>query len=465
MNTSTAPSLAALYGRFSQALEWADLPEPVQGMTLDLVADWIANAAAGFSSDMGQALYRAGMAQNGPAVLVGNRERVNPFCAALVNGGASHALEFDDAYRAGLFHPGAPVISSAWAAAGLGRVSGSRFLSAVAAGYEVSMRLAQAVNPGHNKIWHTTGTVGTFGAAVSAAHCLGLTAEQHTGALGLAGTQAAGVWEILPDTPGAKGLHAGKAAQAGLLAATLARQDLFGPASIFEGNRGFFKAAAIQNVDMKICCQDLARDFLILKTTIKAYPVCGHTMTAIEAALKLGARVKSLADIARIKVRVHPVSFGIAGNPDPGNGSEARFSIAYCVAAALVWQRITQDQFCPQALGNPDVSALMSKTTVVSDKDMVHPEGFRPAQVCLDFTDGTNVSETAVCRKGDPENPMTGDELKAKFLGLVKDVWDPKTGQAVYEAIRNLPEHNDFNQWADQTFPLVSIQNQSQVLS
>ncbi|WP_022665380.1 MmgE/PrpD family protein [Desulfospira joergensenii] len=460
MKNSDGKPLAVLYGQFSQNLGWTDLPGSVRETALDLVADWIANAAAGFSSKIGKALYKAGLIRGGRALLLGSLERVDPFCAALVNGGASHALEFDDAFRAGLYHPGAPVISAAWAAACQNRISGRRFLTAVVAGYEVSMRLAEAVNPGHNTVWHTTGTIGSFGAAVSAAHCMGASADQHTGALGLAGTQAAGLWEILPDSPQAKGLHAGKAAASGLLAARLARQDLFGPSTIFEGNRGFFSAAAREGVDMDTCRQGLGQDFWMPKTTIKAYPVCGHAMTAIESALKLAGQIRSPKDIKKIEVRAHPVSFGIAGNPNPGNGLEARFSIAYCVVAALLRHRITLDEFSPAALENEDVTRLMAKTTVISDDVLVHPEGFRPARVCLTLADGTILSETKACRKGDPENPMTGNELKAKFIGLVKDVWGRETGQDVYESVRSLQECDDFSLWTKKTFESKQKTNQ-----
>lgn len=233
--------LTEQYAAFMTRLGWSGLPDDVRDYALDLIADWTANAAAGFDSPIGQIFWRLSKYGSGQdhSVVLGNLQTVDPLSAALINGAASHAVEFDDTHRGGLYHPGSPVIAAAWAAGGIQDISGQQFICAVVAGYEISMRLAAAINPEHYKIWHTTGTVGAIGAAASAGYCLALSSGQITGALGLAGTQAAGLWEILPDAPQAKGLHTGKAAHSGVLSALLAREGLSGPASILEGERGF----------------------------------------------------------------------------------------------------------------------------------------------------------------------------------------------------------------------------------
>ena len=443
------------YGRFIDTLCWSDLPCDVQEKTLDLVSDWIANAAAGFDSKMGKALLSFVPLQKGKGTsfILGNLQEADPLSAALINGAASHALEFDDTYRSGLFHPGAPVISASWAAVGIKNPSGSRFLSSVAAGYEISMRLADTVNPAHNQKWHTTGTVGTFGAAASASLCMGLSAVQAAGALGLAGTQASGLWEILPDFPEAKGLHAGKAAQSGLLAALLAKQDVFGPSTIFEGSRGFFNAMVSEHVNIKTCCEGLGDEWRLTRTTIKAYPVCGHTMTSIEAALKL-AKGLNFDEIEKIEVRVHPVSLGIAGNPAPKTELEAKFSIAFCVALALAKRKVTMKEFSAEALSDPTILILISKIGLVADDSLGGTESQRPAKVSLKFCNGRVRSETAKIRKGDPENPLTGQEQKSKFLILVDDVWGRKMGETVFGAVRQLHQYDDFNTWLNENiFP------------
>lgn len=449
-------SIGQKYAKFTANLCWSDIPRDVQEKTLDLVTDWIGNAAAGFDSRIGQALFSlvpghqvSGRELKDGTVLLGNLQVVEPLQGALVNGGASHALEFDDAYRRGLYHPGAPVISAAWAGAGIGNTSGRSFLSSVAAGYEISMRLARAINPVHNKIFHTTGTVGTFGAAASASHCLGLNLPQTTGALGLAGTQASGLWEILPDFPQAKGLHAGKAAQSGLLGALLAKQGIWGPPGIFEGERGFFNGMVAGQTHLETCCEGLKDQWLLNETTIKAYPVCGHTMTAIEAALRL-AKALDIEAIREIEIRAHPVSAGIAGNPAPKTDLQAKFSIAFCVAIALARGRVTLGEFSSETLSDPSIQCLLSKTRLVPDDDLCRDKGLRPARVSLKFSNGRILSETAKIRKGDPENPLTGGEIKRKFTQLVDPVWGQETGEKIFNAIRLLPRYENFNAWLNE---------------
>ncbi len=227
-------TLAERYAQFSSRLAWCDVPDDVRVIALELFADWFANAVAGYDSPLNRALLDLAPAV-GSAVRIGDLQATDPLSAALINASASHAHEFDDSYRAGLYHPGAPVQGAAFSAACLSGASGTDLLCGMVAGYEISLRLAAAINPAHYKVWHTTGTVGAFGAAAAAACILGLAAGQSVNAFGLAGTQAAGLWEVLPDAPLAKNLHPAKAAHSGLLAALLAQRGIHGPASIFEG--------------------------------------------------------------------------------------------------------------------------------------------------------------------------------------------------------------------------------------
>lgn len=446
--TPCPDTLGLAYGRFIRDLRWETLPGPVREKVLDLVADWIANAVAGYGSDIATALAAQSPESSGGCggVVTGGRTVCPPLQAALVNGAACHALEFDDTYRKGLYHPGAPVISAAWSAAGTTALPGARFLAGVVAGYEVSMRLADAVNPAHNRKWHTTGTVGTFGAAAGAASCLGLDAPSAAGALGLAGTQASGLWEILPDAPGAKGIHAGKAAQSGLLSALLSRQGIWGPASIFEGDRGFFSAMVDRDIAPDTCLSGLGHEWRLLQTTIKAYPVCGHTMTAVEAALALSRDLEP-DRISRIEIRAHPVSAGIAGNPSPKTGLEAKFSIAFCVALALAKKQVTMSEFSPDLMTDPAILSLLSRTTLVRDQGLGRVKGQRPAKVTVWLADGSLRSETAHTRKGDPENPMARPEIRQKFTDLTAPAWRPGQAGAVFDAVYELPECRDFTAW------------------
>jgi 2-methylcitrate dehydratase PrpD len=457
-------TLAEQYARFVSRLEWARLPSEVRHISLELFADWFANAAAGFGSPMGQALGSLAPDYDGPgrAVRVGDLQPAEPLWAALVNAGAAHALEFDDSFRAGLYHPGAPTISTAFSAACRAEAPGIVLLTALVAGYEVSLRLATAVNPAHYRLWHTTGTVGAFGATAAAACALGLAPGETAGAFGLGGTQAAGLWEVLPDAPLAKNLHPAKAAHAGLLAALLARNGIEGPRTIFEGPRGFFAATVPEPVDVKKCTAGLGEEWLTVATTFKAYPVCGHAMTPIEACLVLHGQA-ALAAVEEVEVRAHPVSLQVAGQPFPTDEAQAKFSIPYCVAVALLKGRVGQQEFSSQLIGSREIRDLLGRIRLVPDDGMTTVPGRRPARVTLRLAGGKTLTAMAEVRKGDPELPLTGDEKREKFLKLAGPVWDRGSAERIFAAIGGLPEAPNVQKWAEGLRAFVELKPNQQV--
>lgn len=441
-------TLAQHFACFGSGLCFENLPDTVRKKVVDLVADWIANAAAGVDSPIGRALYS--LIRTGPSgsssLIAGTLETADLLSAAMVNAGACHYMEFDDTYRAGLYHPGAPVISAAWAAAGAADISGRSFLTAVVAGYEISQRIARAINPEHYRYWHTTGTVGALGAAAASAKCLSLSSDKTVWALGLSGTQSAGLWEVLPQSPLAKNLHPAKAAHAGVLAALLAAQGISGPDSILEGDRGFFAATVSKKVDPHACMADLGQKWLILDTTIKAYPVCGHAMTPIEAGLKIHSRIDGAA-IKEVEVRAHPVSVQVAGNPNPRTPHQAKFSIPFCVSLALLKGHVTRDLFSDEAFLPPGIADLMSRVRVISDHEMTKFADKRPARVTVRLISGDEFEETATHRKGDPENPLSDQEKMEKFLNLTQTVWGSEVSRTMYQQIESLPQVENMREW------------------
>ncbi|MDR2625931.1 MAG: MmgE/PrpD family protein [Zoogloeaceae bacterium] len=439
-------TLAEHYAQFASRLAWRDLPGSVGAIALELFADWLSNAAAGYASPLARAL-RDMVPVTGQAMRLGDLQAAEPLPAALINASAAHALEFDDSYRAGLYHPGAPVISAAFSAACLAGATGADLLCGLVAGYELSLRLAAAINPAHYGIWHTTGTVGAFGATAAAAHILGLSPEQTASALGLAGTQAAGLWEVLPDSPQAKNLHPAKAAHSGLLAALLAQCGIDGPKTIFEGKRGFFAATVPVPVDLEQCRAGLGKEWLTPETTFKAYPVCGHTMTPIEAAFLLAGRV-NISEIEAIEVRAHPVSLRIASNPDPSDAAQAKFSIPYCVAAALCRGCVGLEEFTPETMNDPLIRRLLGRTTLVADDTLGRVPGQRPARIAVRLARGETLSAQADVRKGDPERPMTGAEKREKCLRLIASTWGRESAENIFAAVSALPEARNIAVWA-----------------
>jgi len=423
-------------------------PEAVR-RAVELVLDWLGNAAAGARSPIGRALtdMASRYGGRGSAHRVADFSVFDPLTAALVNAGCSHSLEFDDTHAPTLFHPGSPVISAALAMAEDGKAGGKDFLAGVFAGYEVSMRLAACVNPSHYRLWHTTGTIGTFGAAVAACRTANLDPPAVANAIGLAGTQAAGLWEVLPHAPSAKNLHPGKAAQGGLLAALLAKRGIEGPPTILEGARGFFRAMVPDAPKTEALLEDFGRKWRLLETTTKAYPICGHAMTPVEAALIMKKEVDP-GQLEEITIFTNSTALRVAGSSNPGSEYQAKFSIPYCAAAALVFGQITQKEFGAEAMGDPRVRALMGRIRIQVDE--AFDRGFdrgRPARIEAITKDGRKVATEASCRRGDPQNPLSHEEIRDKFHGLAGSVWNRETLDAVWSRGDRLTDIENMETW------------------
>ena len=290
--------------------------------------------------------------------------------AALANGVAAHVLELDDIHKGSTVHAAAPVVSAALAVAEREGASGAAFMRAVALGYEAALRVGEAVNPSHYRHWHPTGTAATFGAAVAAGSLLGLDERQMLDALGSAGTQAAGLWEFNASGAMSKTLHAGKAAMNGVLSADLARLGFTGAPTILEGPRGFFRATAAQSDPSRIT-EGLGEVWKVSENGYKLYACCGHTHTAIDAALDLRAArgwdaAQVLANVRTIRLETYGPGWEIVSELNPTTPYQAKFSLAYVVCAALLEGAVGLEQFTPERFSErgvqePEVAALLTR--------------------------------------------------------------------------------------------------------
>lgn len=347
--------------------------------------------------------------------------------AALINGAASHAVEFDDIYRDAGYHPGSPVISAALAAAQATGASGETFLRGVIVGYEVSTRIGEAVMPSHYRYWHTTGTVGSFGAAAAVATILGCTREQFMHALATVGTFAAGLKQAFLSQAMSKPLHGGHAADAGALAALAASKGVTGALDILEGASGFGAAMSV-DPDWEKATRGLGADYHIVRMTFKNHGCCGHTFPSIDGALHLKAQHGfTHREIAKIRLATYKAGLDIIDNAKPEGEYQAKFSLQYVVAHALVHGSVRLNAFLPERLQDADVRALMQKVECVADPGLSkgYP-GQRAAQVEIETVDGRRFAHFQPTRKGDPEMPLSDGELDDKFLELAM----PVTGEA-----------------------------------
>jgi 2-methylcitrate dehydratase PrpD len=343
--------------------------------------------------------------------------------AAVINGAASHAVEFDDIWRNAVYHPASPTISAALAAAQSQGVNGEQFLRGVIVGYEVSTRIGEAIMPSHYKYWHTTGTVGTLGAAAAVATILRCNREQFMNAIGNAGTFAAGLQQAFRSEAMGKPLHGGHAAEAGALAALGAWKGVTGVHDILEGEVGLGAAMSVKP-DWSKATRELGTDYHITRVTFKNHGCCGHTFAALDAILELKRKHGfSHKDVRRVRIATYQGGLDIIDNASPEGGYQAKFSMQYTAAHALVYGSVRLDAFGPDRLGNPDVQALIKKVECVADPEMskAFPRQ-RAARVEIELADGRKVMHFQDTRKGDPELPLSDEELNDKYLELAAPV-------------------------------------------
>lgn len=426
---------------FVAAAGYADLPSAVVEDAKRAVLDWLGSALAGsleLPARMAQQ-YVAGLGVSSEATVFSGR-RSSASGAALANGVAAHILEFDDIHKTSTVHAAAPVISAALAVAEREHANGQAFLLAVALGYEAALRIGEAVNPSHYRYWHPTGTAATFGAAAAAGSLMRLTAEQMRDALGSAGTQAAGLWEFNADGAMSKHLHPGKAAFNGILAADLARLGFTGATRILEGERGFFRAMSAAYDETRIT-DGLGETWKISENCYKLHSCCGHTHTAIDMALEL--RGHSMGP-RHVLIETYGPGYEIVKELAPRTPYQAKFSIAYCVAVALLDGCVGLEQFSEERLRDPAIAALLERTRVVVAEDLTakYPAAW-PTRVTLTLADGETLSAASDYPRGNPENPVSTAHLEDKFRSLVIPRFGAGTAERAIEAVQLLETCDD----------------------
>lgn len=421
---------------------YGDLPAEVIGDTQRSVLDWLGSALAGVMEPparMAQrVIARLGASDEATVFTAGRSSAAG---AALANGVASHILELDDIHKGSTVHAAAPIIPAALAVAEREHADGRSFLLAVAVGYEAALRIGEAVNPSHYRYWHPTGTAATFGAAAAAGSLLKLSGDRMLDALGTAGTQAAGLWEFNADGAMSKHLHPGKAAFNGILAADLAREGFTGATRILEGARGFFQAMS-ESHDASRITVGLGSRWKIRENCYKLHACCGHTHSAIDIALDLRraggwSAAEVLEHVAAIHIETYGPGFEIVRNPAPATPYQAKFSIAYCVAAALLEGRVGLEQFGGTRERTHNALLERIRVTVADDLTAKYPAAW-PARLTITFQDGTAVTQSADYPRGNPENPVSTRALEEKFRSLVDPVFGSATAHRALDAWRSL---------------------------
>jgi len=331
----------------------------------------------------------------------------------------------DDLHRASVVHPGCVVVPAVFALADETGVAGLEFLRAVLQGFEATCRVGMAVGQEHYRIWHSTATCGPFGSAMAASCLMGLDEDACVDALGNAGTQAAGLWQFLDTGAMSKHLHAGRGAEAGVVAAELAALGFSGPPQILEGQRGLF-AAACPDADPAALLAGPEQPWQLHETSIKPWPCCRHTHPAIDAALELSGQIDP-ALIETIVVETYQAALDICDRPAPDSVYEAKFSLQHCVVAALNIGRLDFGVFEKQP--RTDLADCRDRVSLRASEPYVsaYPKDWGAA-VSLTMADGTHLSAVRSHCKGDPEDCLSVDEMrdKARMLFEFGDVGEPE---------------------------------------
>ncbi|MFS8978590.1 MmgE/PrpD family protein [Cupriavidus necator] len=436
------------FGSFFSAVKAGPLPAEVLHHAKRALVDWHAALLPGIGTDAVQRLQgvlEEELGRGNATLPMGQRATAR--AAALLNGAAAHAAEIDDSFRDAMYHPGAATIAAAIAAAQDVGASGETLLRGIVVGYEVSTRIGVVLGRAHYHFWHSTATVGTFGAAAAAAFIYGANEEQLAHALATAATFAAGLQQAFRMDSMSKPLHAGRAAEAGLLAARAAIAGITGSLDVLDGETGMGRAMS-DGPDWSGLASTLGKDFHICRLTFKNHIGCGHTFAAIDGALVLKAKLGiDTAQIRRIRVATYRPALDIACYLDPKSENEAKFSLKFIVAAALVHGSVRLSAYTPERLWDSETRRLMDCMTVEIDPEIDgwFP-GKRAARVEIETLDGATADYLQPNRKGDPEDPLSDADLDGKLIELATPVIGADGARRLAQKI-----------WHVETEPVVSL--------
>ena len=345
-----------------------------------------------------------------------------------------------------LAHPSAPLVPAVIATAEVARSSGRAALDAYIVGFEIEARLGRVMNPRHyQRGWHNTSTLGTIGSAAAASRLLELGADAAAHAIAIAASEASGLKENFGSM--VKPLHAGLAARNGVLAAMLAHSGMTASAQALDGPQGFLHAMDAERDDLAREAADLGERWEILDTgiTVKLYPSCAGTHPTLDALLDLRAREQFTADdVDRIDIDVDAIVPTILIYDRPATALEAKFSMPFCAAAAIVFGQVGIDTFEDDGIRDARISTLMQKVTMRVDPEVGKgAPALTEARVRVHLKNGRTLSRDAHGARGYPERPAGDAELDAKFTACATRALSKEKTAQVLERLRGFESLDD----------------------
>jgi 2-methylcitrate dehydratase PrpD len=351
------------------------------------------------------------------ATILGRGERFDPLNAAFINGVSSHVFDFDDTHLVTNVHAAGPIVSVLLAYSELKPVSGQEFMNAFYLGVEYTIRLSNSLAPNHADIgWHVSGTHPTIGAAAAVGRLMRLSEQQMIWALGLAASQPVGFRDSFGSMN--KSFNAGRAAENGLFSALLAQNNFTSSNQMIESRIGWANSMSTKR-DYREMLGDLGTRFEIAKDTYKPY-ACGIVIhPAIDGAIQLRNEHNLHPDqIASVHIKANPYQLELCGKKTPQTGLEGKFSVYHSVAIALIDGRAGEKQYSDEAVRNPKTISLRDKITVEVDNNLHKKSGI----VTITLNDGRVLNKVIDSAVGGLENPMTNEQLNAKFMDLTLEI-------------------------------------------
>jgi 2-methylcitrate dehydratase PrpD len=435
----TTRALAA----FTSALQFADLPPATVQKAKCLLLDGIGCLLAGIAAGPGKSaaeFVRHLESTSQQATLYAGKTRGTVRDAAFVNAMTLYSIGLNDIHKPSVSHPGACVIPLLLAIGEWRRISGSELIAALVAGYEVMGRVGRSVTPTHRERgFHPTGTYGTFGAAAAAARLFGFNAEETANTLGIAGSQAAGLFEFHRDGTLTMIFHAARAAQNGVEAALLSSAGLTGPTTVLEGSRGFCRATS-NAFDVAALTRNLGQDYEVDATSFRPYYGCSSTIPGSGATAQI---IRNLGgclpeEVEKVLVRCNPVVANDNADRNPTTLLGARLSMPFNLSLVLAQGDVHTADVTERELDDARIRNNLDKVHLEADAAMPR----FGASVTITLRDGRRGEAAVLQPLGDPGTPLDWQDVVDKFGRLTRSVIRPDSVSAIADVVRNI-EHAD----------------------
>lgn len=408
-----------------------DITEEILECAKDCLCDYLGVTEAGAIANNERWTVFCEHASEGKTSVIGMDVTTDGKTAALINGYNAHSLELDDGHRFAMIHLGASIISALHSAKCENDISQEKLLVGIIMGYEAACRIAIAIQPSHKKKgFHAAGTCGTIGAAIGVAFALGMDIEQMKTVLASAVASTTGMLEIQGQSSELKPYNLGRAAMDGLVAAYMGYTDFVGPDDMLGGERGFLNLFSDECTPAKAV--EKQGYFEIERIYVKPYAACRHCHSAIEAALTLRENI-DINEIERIVVETYQLAVKGHNHTQISGITSAKLSMPYSVAVAIVLGKADVSAFSFKCINRDDILDLTKKVTIVENTDFTSQNSKkRTSKVVIYLQDGTSKAYQVDFAKGDPENPMSREEIKAKTIELLGKIDGERVCNQVY---------------------------------